>query len=380
MIICLYYIFIFDLMATYADSGVDISAGDKASRIAYNYAKSTFSSRNGLKGTPLIQDGGFAGAIDMGDYLMITNCDGVGTKIDIALEMQNFAGLGNDLLAMTADDAICVGAEVVSITNTIDTNKIDPNEIELMMKSLAEICITEKVLIPGGEIAELGNTLTKSIWNSSATGIVAKEKFITGENIKAGQAVISLQEFGFRSNGFSLVRHILNENNIKFTDTCTEFRGEDAGKTWGDVLLKPCILYHGALLEILGRFGQERKIDVTGIVHVTGGGLAGNFFRILKNKNLGAHLPNICPMTPAMNILQKLGNVADREAYKTWNCGNGMLMICEQGDAEKLILLLKEQNIVAQIAGEITDTPIITHKNCGAFVTSETEMLEFVGE
>ncbi len=367
-------------MATYADSGVDISAGDKASRIAYNYAKSTFSSREGLKGTPLIQDGGFAGAIDMGDYLMITNCDGVGTKIDIALEMQNFAGLGYDLLAMTADDAICVGAEVVSITNTIDTNKVDPNEIEPMMKSLAEVCITEKVLIPGGEIAELGNTLTKSIWNSSATGIVEKEKFITGEKIEAGQAVISLQEFGFRSNGFSLVRHILKENNIKFSDTCAEFTDEDAGKTWGDVLLKPCILYHGALLEILGRFGKERKIDVTGIVHVTGGGLAGNFFRILKDKKLGAHLPNICPMTPAMNILQKLGNVEDREAYKTWNCGNGMLMICEKSDAETLISLLKEQNINAQIAGEITDTPIITHKNCGAFATPETEILEFHAE
>jgi phosphoribosylformylglycinamidine cyclo-ligase len=361
-------------MATYADSGVDISAGDKASRIAYNYAKSTFSSRDGLKGTPLIQDGGFAGAIDMGDYLMINCCDGVGTKIDISFETQNFAGLGHDLLAMTADDAICVGAEVISITNTIDTNKVDPNEIEPMMKSLAEICIAEKVLIPGGEIAELGKTLTKSIWNSSATGIVEKNKFITGENIEAGNAVISLQEFGFRSNGFSLVRHILKENNINFSDIYAD------EKTWGEVLLKPSILYHGALLNILGRFGQERKIDVKGIVHVTGGGLAGNFFRILKDKKLGANLPNIFPMTPAMNTLQKLGNVEDREAYKTWNSGNGMLLICEQNDAEKLVELLKDQNLSAQIAGEIIDSPVITHKNCGAFVTPETVMLEFKAE
>ncbi len=367
-------------MATYADSGVDISVGEKASKIAYHYAKSTFSSRDGLKGTPLIQDGGFAGAIDMGEYLMINNCDGVGTKIDIALEMQNFTGLGRDLLAMTVDDAICVGAEVVSITNTIDTNKVNPKEIEQMMKSLAEVCIQEKVLIPGGEIAELGNTLSKSIWNSSATGIVEKEKFITGENIKPGQVVIALQEFGFRSNGFSLIRHILKENNISFFDTCDEFQGDDKGKQWGEILLKPCIVYHGALLEILGRYGKKRTIDVSGIVHVTGGGLAGNFFRILKEKKLGAYLPNIFPMPPVMNILQRLGNVDDREAYKTWNCGNGMLMICDESDAEHVIALLKEQNINAQIAGTITDTPHIIHKNWGAFATSETEMLEFIEE
>ncbi len=357
-------------MATYKDSGVDISKGDRASQSAYHYAKKTFSSRKGLKGTPLIQDGGFAGAIDMGEYYMLNCCDGVGTKIDIAIETQNFTGLGFDLLAMTVDDAICSGSEVISITNTFDTNSVNPDEIEEMMKSLCNACIQEKVVIPGGEIAELGNTLNKTIWNSSAVGIVEKEKFITGENIEEGDHVIALQETGFRSNGFSLIRHILKEKNISFHDAY------DEKNTWGEMLLTPSKIYHAGLLNILGRFDEKRKIDVKGIVHVTGGGLAGNFFRILKSKKLGASLPNIFPMPEIMNILQKLGNVTDEEAYKTWNGGNGMLIVCGKNESEELLQLLKKENISAQLAGKINTSGKIEHGNFGAF--SDEKMITFI--
>lgn len=352
-------------MATYSDSGVDISAGDRSSRIAYEYAKKTFPCRENMMGSPLIMDGGFAGAVDMGDFLMLNCCDGVGTKIDIALETGNFNGLGYDLLAMTVDDAICTGAEVLSITNTIDTNKVNPEEVESMMKSLSQACIEQKVIIPGGEIAELGATLNKTIWNSSAVGIVEKEKFITGENVQAGDEIIALQETGFRSNGFSLIRYILKENNIDFSDLF------DKENTWGQVLLTPSKIYHAGLLSLLGRFGQQRSHDIHGIVHVTGGGIPGNLFRILKDKNLGAELNNLFPMTSAMQQLQKMGNVEDQEAYKTWNGGNGMLLICNPTETEGILTSLTKQDIVAQKAGTVNHSGSITLHNKGFWKNEE---------
>ncbi|MEI7510697.1 MAG: AIR synthase-related protein [Candidatus Peregrinibacteria bacterium] len=361
-------------MATYQEAGVDISTGDIASRIAYQEALKTFASRAGMIGAPLALEGGFSGALDFGQFLMVMNCDGVGTKIDVALETQNFTDLGDDLLAMTADDAICVGAEVIAITNTVDTNRVNPTEIKAMMESLSTACIREKVVIPGGEIAELGHTLSKTIWNSTAIGVVEKEKYITGADIAPGDSVIALQENGFRANGFSLVRHILRENGVSFSDPYEQ----NLQKTWGEMLLTPAKIYHSALLSILGRYGVPSVFPIKGIAHITGGGLAGNFFRILKKKNLGAYLPDIFDMPEMMKAIQKMGNVSDREAYRTWNGGNGMLLVVNSEDAEKVVSLLKKSGVTAKVCGEITATPEIVHKNWGA--EQREEMLKFTKE
>lgn len=335
-------------MTSYKEAGVDIKLGDNASKMAYKISKKTFSSRRGLKGEALNIDGGFTGAIDMGDYLLVNNCDGVGTKIDIAIEMQNFKGLGNDLLAMTVDDAVASGAEVISITNTFDTNKVKYNEIEEMMNSLSKACINQKIIISGGEIAEMGSTLNNTIWNSNAVGIIKKEKLITGKNIKKGDHIISLKEEGLRSNGFSLARYILKNNNIKFTDKY------DKTTTWGEKLLTPSTIYHDAILHILGRFDEDKKATINGIVHVTGGGIYNNFNRILKHdKNLKVEFNNLYPLPNVMKKLQKLGNISDSEIYNTWNCGNGMLIICPETETDIIIKLLKEKNIISQKAGEI---------------------------
>lgn len=348
-------------MTSYSDAGVNISAGDQASRTAYEYAKKTFSARENLIGTPLIMDGGFAGAIDMGEYLLINCCDGVGTKIDIALETGIIEGLGYDLLAMTADDAICTGAEIISITNTIDTASIQPQEIECMMKSLSNACIQERVIIPGGEIAELGNTLSKTIWNSSAVGIVEKEKFITGNDVQPGDHIITLKEKGFRSNGFSLVRYILEKQGISFQDEYS------SGKTWADILLTPSQIYHSALLNILGRYGQDRVVNIHGIVHITGGGIPGNLNRILKQKKLGARLDNLFPPCKAMHTLQEIGGVEDRELYTTWNAGNGMMILCDPACSEVILSTLEKLDLEAQKAGEVNTSGEITIQNKGFY-------------
>jgi phosphoribosylformylglycinamidine cyclo-ligase len=166
-------------MVDYKKAGVDIQAGDNASRIAYDYAKSTFSSRKGMIGEPVIDEGSFAGLINMGDFYIVQSDDGVGTKMEIAERIGKFDTLGYDLLSMVADDVVCLGAETISVTNTLDTNKVDAVIIGDLMKGLAKACNEQKVVIPGGEIAEVGKTVNGNVWNATAVGVLEKEKVIT---------------------------------------------------------------------------------------------------------------------------------------------------------------------------------------------------------
>ena len=198
-------------MATYKDSGVDIDLGDKCSALAYQAAKNTFPGRKGMIGEPLIDEGGFSGALDMGDYYLVQNDDGVGTKIRIAEKIDKYDTLGYDLIAMVADDAACIGAETMSITNTLDVDKLDEQKVAGLMKGLEKAALEHKIVVPGGEIAELGNSVNGYIWNSTAIGIVEKNKLITGQNIQEGDKIIGLRSAGLRSNGFSLIRYILKE-------------------------------------------------------------------------------------------------------------------------------------------------------------------------
>lgn len=345
-------------MSSYKKAGVDIKAGDKASKIAYNYAKSTFSSRKGMIGEPVTDEGSYAGLIDMGDYFLVQCDDGVGTKMEIAERIGKYDTLGYDLLAMVADDAVCLGAETISISNTIDTNKIDAEVIDGLMKGLAKACIEQKVIIPGGEIAEVGKSVNGHIWNATAVGILEKNKVITGENIEPGDKIISLKENGFRSNGFSLVRYIL-EN--KFGKD-VYLQESPFGKKWGEMLLEPSKIYSAELLKLLGRFGEKRKVEIKGISHITGGGIAGNFKRILKNKKFGAIFDNLFEPSEMVKEVQKIGNVTEEEAYKIWNMGNGMMLVV---DPDNVDFILQNLDVEAKVAGEITEEQKIIIKTKG---------------
>ena len=335
-------------MSSYKKAGVDIKAGDNASKIAYNYAKSTFSSRKGMIGEPVMDEGSYAGLIDMGEFYLVQCDDGVGTKIEIAERIGKYDTLGYDLLAMVADDAVCLGAETISISNTIDTNKVDAEIIDGLMKGLAKACIEQKVIISGGEIAEVGKSVNGYIWNATAVGILEKNKMITGENIEPGDKIISLKENGFRSNGFSLVRYIL-EN--KFGKD-VYLQESPFGKNWGEVLLEPSKIYSAELLKILGRFGEKRKVEIKGISHITGGGIAGNFSRIIKKKKIGAIFDNLFEPSKMVKKIQKLGNVSEEEAYKTWNMGNGMMLVIAPDNVD---FVLQNLDVEAKVAGEIME-------------------------
>ncbi len=342
-------------MATYKESGVDIELGDKCSAIAYNAAKNTFISRKGMIGEPLLDEGGFSGALDMGDYYLVQNDDGVGSKINVAEMVGKYDTLGYDLVAMVADDAICMGAETISITNTLDVNKLDEKKVTGLMSGLEKAALEQKIVVPGGEIAELGNMVNGYIWNATAIGILEKSKLIDGQKIRPGDKIIGLPSAGLRSNGFSLVRHILG-NKYGEDWANKEYNGN---MTWGEAVLTPSIIYSDLLLGMHGRYKRKGIVEIKGIVHITGGGIPGNIKRVLKNNNLGANIDNPPNPLEVFVKLMAIGNVAPEEAYKVWNMGVAMILIADGEEAGKILKICGEKKVNASIIGEVTENPEI---------------------
>lgn len=350
-------------MTTYKKAGVDIDKGDLASALAYQAAQATFKSRQNKIGRAVIQEGGFTGLIDMGPYYLVQNCDGVGTKVEIAEQMKKFDTLGYDLVAMVADDAICVGAETFALINTIDTNKVDPKVVKPLMQGLKKVCLEQKIIIPGGEIAELGDAVKGIIWNSTALGILEKKKFISGRGIKPGDQIIGLQSRGFRSNGFTLIRYILKK---KFGPNWVK-RKLNPRQTWGQATLTPSLVYQRGVLDMIGEYKKPAKVKIKGIVHVTGGGIPGNIKRILKSSRLGAELNNLPKPHLAMLKLQEIGKVPDREAYRTWNMGVGMILIASKNQTAKIQKIAQKNKLKSKIIGQVTKNPAITLTSQGHF-------------
>jgi phosphoribosylformylglycinamidine cyclo-ligase len=354
-------------MTTYKDAGVDISLGGAASQKAYAHAISTFTGRKGCIGVPLMEEGGFAGLLDMGDYYLVQGDDGTGTKMEIACVLGKYDTLGADLLAMVADDAVCTGAEVISVSNTLDVPSVDPEMVDMLMKGLAEAAKNQKIVIPGGEIAEVPDAVSSPVWNATAVGIVAKDRVLQPQNIKPGDSVLSLRSRVARSNGFSLIRKILIDAHGKDWHS-KEWKD---GVSWGEVTLTPSVIYSAALLKLLGRYGEDRLVEIKGLAHITGGGISENLARILKKSGYGADLDNLWNPHEAIIELIKLGSVPIDEAYRTWNMGNGMLAVVSPEDAEKSIALLKEEGIEVKIAGVITkETEISVTAFDGSTITA----------
>lgn len=353
-------------MATYKQSGVNASLMDECSKLAYKAALRTFSGRMRAKiGRPLNMDGGFTGAIDMGNFYLVQNDDTVGTKMLVAEALGKYDTLGYDLAAMVADDAVCVGAEVISISNTIMTPRLSKKIVAELMKGLSAACREQKIIIPGGEIAILKDVMKAHEWGATAIGVVEKKKFIDGSSIRPGDFVIGLQSPNFRSNGLTLVRYILKK---AFGKNWVRKKAPPwaRGKTWGEVVLEPSVIYHDAVLKLHGRFGEKAKVKVKikGVAHITGGGLPGNAPRIFGKQAYGMLFNQLFDPPNAMLELQKLGRVSDREAYETWNMGVGMILV--SAEPEKVIRLLLQSGIHAQIVGKIVKKPGVVILSHGA--------------
>jgi phosphoribosylformylglycinamidine cyclo-ligase len=181
-------------------------------------------------------------------------------------------------------------------------------------------------------------------------GIVAKDRVLDSSNIQVGDAIIGLKSAGIRSNGLSLARMILKEN---FGEEWVKEKYDHA-HSWGEIILTPSKIYHAAILNLIGRYEEDKKHDIKGIVHNTGGGIRGNLPRLLKKHDLGAKLDSLIEPHGFMLKLMELGQVSVQEAYRTWNMGIGMLLVTSTEAADGILEELSKEGCEAQVIGYVT--------------------------
>ncbi len=341
-------------------SGMDIDLGNRCSRNAYNWSKATFKNRDGKPGMPAEGlEGGFSNLLLFGSSRIGIASDGIGTKIELAERTGIYDTLGFDLMAMVVDDLATAGFEPSNISNIIDVNRLDYDVIDRLMKGLHDAANFCGVAISGGEIAELGDRIggygegMNFNWCSTAIGNLHKslEQPISGLEIREGDQVISVRSQGFRSNGFSLIRRSMQSC---LGDKWHEETFQD-GRSWGEVLLTPSLIYSPLIVALL-----DAGLIPSGIVHITGGGIADNFARVLRKTGLGASLDSLQEPLPVMKALQELAGISDEQAYLYWNMGNGMLIVQSPDRAEQCLRLCKEAKYEAQVCGVIDGSGMVS--------------------
>jgi len=341
-------------------SGIDIDLGNKCSKNAYKWAKDSFKFRQKKAGEALMTvDDSFSNILQFPGSRLGISSDGIGTKIELAERTGIYNTIGFDLMAMVVDDLAANGLEPTNISNIIDVDQLDYGVIDQLMQGLYKAAEECSVSISGGEIAELGSRICgygdrmHFNWCSTAVGILPENLSgpIDGSGIETGDIIISLKSRGFRSNGYSLVRKIMEDNfgaewhNEKYNDT----------STWGEILLTPSLIYSTLITDLI-----SHDFDLKGIVHVTGGGIPDNLGRLLKDKGLGAEFTNLHEVPEFVGKVQQLGNISNKQAYRLWNMGNGMLLVCKHGTENKLIKRINSIGYEGKIAGKVISYKEIT--------------------
>jgi len=332
--------------------GVDQDLGDRCSAIAYGWAKSTFGARGP---DAAAYDGASAHVVRIHGNLLAISSDGVGTKVEIAERVGRYDTLGYDLLAMVVDDLAAIGAEPVAVSNILDVDRLEESTVDALMSGLARAAIESRVVISGGEIAQLGDRISgygagmHFNWAATGIGLLPGCDDATGggwrDRLSAGDRVIALASDGFRSNGFTLARQILESvHGGDWHNAATR-----SGRRWGEALLVPSRLYaHGVVALI-----ERGIIRLHGAVHVTGGGVPGNLARLLTGTGLGADLEALWLPHDEMLELVELGGVDPRRAFDQWNMGNGMLLVLAEDDADRAVEQLERAGYQARLAGGI---------------------------
>jgi phosphoribosylformylglycinamidine cyclo-ligase len=312
---------------TYADSGVSIDAGNALVRAIGPLAKST--ARPGADA----QLGGFGGIFDLKaagyeDPLLVAANDGVGTKVKLAIETGRHDGIGIDLVAMCANDLIVQGAEPLFFLDYYATGKLDEAVAAAVVASIASGCREAGCALIGGETAEMPGMYAQGDYDLAGfcVGAVERDRLLSGANISPGDVVLGLGSSGVHSNGFSLVRRIIAEQNWNLNE---EFP-RAGGQSLAQVLLEPTTIYVRPLLPLV----QERHVK--GLAHITGGGLLENIPRVLP-EGCHANIDAEAWSMPAVFVdLQSGGNLDPREMARTFNCGIGMAVIVDKGEAHRV--------------------------------------------
>jgi phosphoribosylformylglycinamidine cyclo-ligase len=327
----------------YKSAGVDIDAGNEAVNRIRDGVKSTFTS-NVLTGI-----GSFGSLYDLKPILekydhpvMVQSIDGVGTKTIIARKLGKFDTIGIDLLSAAANDILVMGARPLTFLDYIANDKLNPEIIEEIVLGMVKACKSTGVSLVGGETAEMPDTYLPGEHDlvGIVTGVVEKEKIITGENIKPGDVVLGLPSNGLHTNGYSFARKLFFEiGEYDVNDTTPELE-----KSIGLTLLKPHINYTNHVFATL-----DAGIEVKGIAHITGGGLVENIPRILPD-GCGVEIQKgSWPNIPVFDVMQSIGNVDEDEMYRVFNMGIGMTFIVSPDDIGAVTDALKDLTDVYEV-------------------------------
>ena len=317
------------MVKTYAEAGVDIDASDEAT--ASLIAKIKGTNRKG-NGEPIELVNGFAGLVKLDDKALAVCTDGVGTKILLAEEMDSLHTVGIDCVAMNVNDLICVGAEPISFVDYIALNEPNNEIMGKLGEGLSEGCRQANCTLSGGETAVVPELVYGFDIAGTAVGVVSKEKLIDGSKIAEGDVLIGIKSSGPHSNGYTLIRKIYNGN-----------------KEIGKKLVEPTKIYVKEIMNLIN------EIEVSGIAHITGGGLnniprMNNKFRYVIDKPL--------PVQDVFEWLQKTGDIETKEMYRTFNMGMGMIISMKEENVNRALEILGKD---AQIIGRIENGTGVEH-------------------
>jgi len=332
---------------TYRDAGVDIEAGDTLVDQIKPFARRT------MRPEVLGGIGGFGSLFAMPkkfkEPILVSGTDGVGTKLKLAFELNKHDTVGIDLVAMSVNDILVQGAEPLFFLDYFACGKLEVGTAALVIKGIAEGCEQSGCALVGGETAEMPGMYPTGEYDLAgfAVGCVDKQNIIDGSKIAAGDIVLGLASSGAHSNGYSLIRKLIEKSDI-------DFESDFHGRKFKDVVMAPTKIYVKALLKLI------ETLPVKGLAHITGGGITENIPRVLP-AGLTAEIKAISwELPPLFKWLQVQGNITHSEMYKTFNCGIGMAVIMAKEDAMQAMELLQASGetvyeiglIRAQNAGE----------------------------
>ena len=338
-------------MTTYKDAGVDVQATDALVNDISSLSKST-----ARKGS-VDSIGGFGGIFDLKqcgykDPLLVSGTDGIGTKILLAIETKKLDGLGFDLVGMCLNDILCHGADPLFFLDYYASSKVDKNSFLQIIKSITKACKLNNCSLIGGETAEMPGLYKENDFDFAGfcVGAVERDNLLPKHSLmKKDDLLFGINSSGFHSNGYSLIRKIIKDHTIQLDDA-PEF--ETNHNSISDALMAPTTLYYPFLKDLI------KNQQITGICHITGGGVIGNVPRMLpKNLNATIYKENINP-NGIFEWLQKIGNISDTEMLKTFNCGLGIVLSVQKNNYKNFKNIILDKNLPIFEIGHIDDNKI----------------------
>ncbi len=314
---------------TYRDAGVDIDAGDALVDRIKPHAKRTM--RPGV----MAGIGGFGAlfAVPRGyrEPVLVSGTDGVGTKLKLAFQWQRHDTIGIDLVAMSVNDILTLGAEPLFFLDYYACGKLDVASAAEVVKGIAAGCEMSGCALIGGETAEMPGMYPAGEYDLAgfAVGVVEKKKIINGRSIRPGDVVLGLASNGAHSNGYSLIRRIIAHRGVSLS-------AKVGGRALKDAILAPTRIYVKPVLQLM------KKVTVKGLAHITGGGLVDNIPRVLGAGLTAEIRGDAWTLPPLFRWLQERGNVADEEMHRVFNCGIGMVVVVAEKDAKRAQTLLEK--------------------------------------